>query len=343
MESPSTPDTINSASPARETPSNTALENENKPMSYLRFLISNAAAGCVIGKGGATISEFQAQSGARIQLSRNREYFPGTTDRVIVLSGTTDEILEAFNLILSKIYSEAEDLESKANQVKLVVPHIVCGAIIGKGGATIRTFVEDSHATIKLSSPEQSAPGLRDRLVTITGTLNEQLCAVALITKKISQDANYVQYASTPSLYTGKNLSGVHQHFHGPFNGAPTMTPYSYRATPYNNYHTKGVMAPYMAVHGPTLQVQLPIVPASTPSTFTVMTVPDECIGVIVGRGGKTISDIQQISGVHIKISDRGDFVPGTTDRKVTITGSLECVYAAQQIIIQKINQSLSS
>lgn len=81
-------------------------ENEEKPISCIRFLISNAAAGSVIGKGGATITEFQAQSGARIQLSRNHEYFPGTNDRVIALTGTIDEILGAFNLILTKLYSE---------------------------------------------------------------------------------------------------------------------------------------------------------------------------------------------------------------------------------------------
>ena len=75
-------------------------------ISYLRFLISNAGAGSVIGKGGATISEFQSQSGARIQLSRNHEYFPGTPDRIIMLSGTIGEILSAFEFILTKIYNE---------------------------------------------------------------------------------------------------------------------------------------------------------------------------------------------------------------------------------------------
>ena len=60
----------------------------------------------MIGKGGATISEFQSQSGARIQLSRNHEYFPGTPDRIIMLSGTIGEILSAFEFILMKIYNE---------------------------------------------------------------------------------------------------------------------------------------------------------------------------------------------------------------------------------------------
>lgn len=346
MDSPGTPNSIKSTSPPRAAPANMSFENENKQISWIRFLISNAAAGSVIGKGGATISEFQTQSGARIQLSRNYEYFPGTTDRVIALSGTTNEILTACDLILNKIYNEAEDdLDPRTNQVRLVVPNNVCGAIIGKGGATIRTFVEDSHASIKLSSQDQTIPGLRDRLVTITGTLEQQLCAIALIIKKISEDASYAQYAVSPLSYTGKNLLGMHR-FQGPFSATAAIAPVSYGISPCgpyginNSYHAKGVMSPLVSMRAAPFQYSMPVLPGSPSSTFVTIAVPDEYVGIIVGRGGKTISDIQQISGVRIKVSDRGDFVEGTTDRKVTITGSADCVYIAQQLLTQKIQQS---
>lgn len=74
--------------------------------TYIRFLVSNAAAGSVIGKGGATITDFQSQSGARIQLSRNHEFFPGTTDRIIMVSGAINDIIKAMELILAKLLSE---------------------------------------------------------------------------------------------------------------------------------------------------------------------------------------------------------------------------------------------
>jgi RNA-binding protein Nova len=81
-------------------------ENASTAPSSIRFLISNVAAGSVIGKGGATISDYQAQSGARIHLSRNHEYFPGTTDRIISISGIGSEVLTALHLILRKILNE---------------------------------------------------------------------------------------------------------------------------------------------------------------------------------------------------------------------------------------------
>ena len=83
-----------------------ALSVSVEKPTYIRFLVSNAAAGSVIGKGGATITDFQSQSGARIQLSRNFELFPGTSDRIILISGTLDDVLKGVELVLAKLISE---------------------------------------------------------------------------------------------------------------------------------------------------------------------------------------------------------------------------------------------
>ncbi|CAK9202008.1 unnamed protein product [Sphagnum troendelagicum] len=289
-------------------------ENASTAPSSIRFLISNVAAGSVIGKGGATISDYQAQSGAGIHLSRNHEYFPGTTDRIISISGIGSEVLTALHLILGKILNEIEEdhegQDLKTNQVKLIVPSNVCGAIIGKGGATIKMFVEDSGANIKLSSQDQSIPGVSDRIVTITGTLDQQLRAVALILTKLIEDPNYSQYVNTPISYPGKTLIGI--------------------------------MSPVVALHS-QLQLELPVVQAGPLTTSITIAVPDERIGAIVGRGGKIIIEIQQACGVKIKISDRGDFITGTKNRKVTIAGTAEGVRTAQHLLTEKVRQSMLS
>ena len=64
----------------------------------IKLLIPGPAAGSIIGKGGSTINEFQIQTGARIQLSRTNETFPGTTDRLVTLGGTREAILGAMHL-----------------------------------------------------------------------------------------------------------------------------------------------------------------------------------------------------------------------------------------------------
>eukprot|EP00244_Chara_vulgaris_P003392 TRINITY_DN1614_c0_g1_i4.p1 TRINITY_DN1614_c0_g1~~TRINITY_DN1614_c0_g1_i4.p1 ORF type:complete len:367 (-),score=24.60 TRINITY_DN1614_c0_g1_i4:484-1527(-) len=313
-------------------------DNSSDTASTVRFLISNASAGSVIGKGGSTISEFQIQSGARIQLSRNREFFPGTTERVILLSGSVSAILTALHLILSKISSEdsggSPPDTSKTSQVRLIVPNAVCGGIIGKGGATIRSFVEDSGANIKLSSQDQALPGVTDRVVTITGTLDQQLRAVALIVTKMSEDPNYLLYANMPISYpvynSGAAVPGYGGHLaaaSSPYAPIQAMAGGAYAAA-----RSKGRPgAPMIA--GPVIQTHPPI-------TTVTVAVPDEHVGAIVGRSGKTINEIQQMSAVRIKISERGDFVQGTNNRKVTITGSAEAVQFAQYLITTKVQNS---
>lgn len=145
------------------------LSESAEKATYIRFLISNAAAGSVIGKGGATITDFQSQSGARIQLSRNFEFFPGTSDRIIMITGILDDVLKAVELVLAKLLSEVMilmgaysthtnffimfiyqyvsvgqlhtddggDVDPRT-KVRLVVPNNSCGSIIGKGGSIIK-------------------------------------------------------------------------------------------------------------------------------------------------------------------------------------------------------------
>lgn len=73
----------------------------------------------------------------------------------------------------------------------------------------------------------------------------------------------------------------------------------------------------------------------------TVVAVPDEHIGAIIGRSGQTIADLQRVTGVTIKVSGRDDLVPGTQNRKVTLTSSsAEAVQIAQYMLAKKIKES---
>ncbi|TYJ36543.1 hypothetical protein E1A91_A05G313700v1 [Gossypium mustelinum] len=282
-------------------PKSPTSENAEKP-TYARFLVSNAAAGSVIGKGGLTITEFQSKSGARIQLSRNHEFFPGTSDRIIMVSGAIDDILKAVELILAKLLDELnikdnDDVEPRT-KVRLIVSNSSCGSIIGKGGATIKSFIEGSQAGIKISPQDNNFYGLNDRLVTVTGTLDEQLRAIDLILSKLCEDSYY-----SPAM-------------HAPFSYAATYNSMSY--------------APNGA------GVKFPNHKEDHSNSITIG-VSDEHIGLVLGRGGRNIMEISQVSGARIKISDRGDFMSGTNDRKVTIMGSQRAIHQAESMILQKV------
>lgn len=64
-------------------------------------------------------------------------------------------------------------------------------------------------------------------------------------------------------------------------------------------------------------------------------------IGSILGKGGKILTDIQANTRTRVRISQRGDFIPGTKNRSVTITGQTrEDVEAAEKRINECIEKS---
>ncbi|KAK4353421.1 hypothetical protein RND71_028939 [Anisodus tanguticus] len=301
-----------SSSPRKsQSPPHPSDHEENK--ISVKFLLSNAEAGSIIGKGGSTISDFQSRSGARIQLSRNNEFFPGTMDRIVMVSGPIDDVLKAVDLILNKLLDESYvedggDADPRS-KVRLVVPNSSCGGIIGKGGATIKSFIEDSRAGIKILPQDENFPGLHDRLVIVIGTLGEQMRAIELILYKLAEDTHYIQNMNAPfpyaAAYVGMN--------YGPPNGVIGGR------FPNNRYPNKGQFN------------------SEDRNNSVTIGVADERIGLVLGRNGRSVMEISQVSGARIKISDRGDFISGTSDRKVTITGSQRAISIAESMISKKV------
>lgn len=81
-----------------------------------------------------------------------------------------------------------------------------------------------------------------------------------------------------------------------------------------------------------------PQLPQPTPPGFTAQVlVPDTLIGSILGRGGRTLNELQMHSNTRIRISQRGEYVPGTRNRIVTIRGpTAHSVSLAQYLMSQR-------
>ncbi|XP_074582661.1 protein BTR1-like isoform X1 [Curcuma longa] len=336
MESPkqhrdSSPD----IAPRRSHPPRSPTAGDDEKQTHIRILVSNTEAGCIIGKGGSTISEFQSQSGARIQLSRNHEVFPGTSDRILLVSGILGDVIKAMELIQEKLLSELEDGNDAEgrSKVRLIVPNSSCGAIIGKGGSTIKSFIEESRAGIKIS-PQDNNAGLNDRLVTLTGSFEEQMRAIFLILSRLIEDAHYPQTLNSPYQYSGINFPGVPVGYMFP---SVAYSPVTYRpnGSGGRNSNNKGTTSP--VVSHPS---RSPGGPLEGQGNSVTIGIADEHIGAVVGRGGRNITEISQVSGARIKISDRGDFISGTSDRKVTITGSPDAIRTAESMIMQKVSSN---
>lgn len=69
---------------------------------------------------------------------------------------------------------------------------------------SLRSLIEESGAGIKISPLDSTFPGLYERLVSINGTLGDQMRAIELILLKLTQDPQYLQASATPFQYAGK-------------------------------------------------------------------------------------------------------------------------------------------
>lgn len=84
----------------------------------------------------------------------------------------------------------------------------------------------------------------------------------------------------------------------------------------------------------------VPVTPTCVgPNQFQAQVlIPDTMIGSILGRGGRTLTDLQAMSGTRIRISQRGEFLPGTRDRIVSIRGpSAQAIWQVQMMMSQRI------
>ena len=61
---------------------------------------------------------------------------------------------------------------------------------------------------------------------------------------------------------------------------------------------------------------------ACPPLTTVTVGIPDNMIGAILGPGGATISELQSTTGARIIVSQRDEFLPGTENRILTISGA---------------------
>ena len=164
-------------------------------LPLLKILIPNYAAGAIIGKGGTNIGDLQNQYGAKIRLSPSREFYPGTEERIVVLTGEVSQIIDLNNYIIDKVHIDATEGpgarlrdEERGQKVKIVVPNATAGLVIGRGGSTIKALQEETGAKIMISGRDEAkVPG--ERIITISGNTDQRTEATQKVISKVSADA----------------------------------------------------------------------------------------------------------------------------------------------------------
>ncbi|XP_061387047.1 RNA-binding protein Pasilla-like [Musca vetustissima] len=194
---------------------------------HMKILVPAVASGAIIGKGGETIASLQKDTGARVKMSKSHDFYPGTTERVCLITGTVDGIMAVLDFVMDKIREKPDltskilDAESKQSQerdkqVKILVPNSTAGMIIGKGGAYIKQVKEESGSYVQISQKPKDI-SLQERCITIIGDKENNKNACKMILSKIVED---------PQSGTCLNVS--YADINGPVaNFNPTGSPYA--------------------------------------------------------------------------------------------------------------------
>ena len=135
---------------------------------HLRAIISSEEAATVIGKGGENVTKIRQMAGAKCTVS---EYSRGAVERILTVSGPVDAVAKAFGLIIRTLNREHLEQpstpQSRTYPLRLLIPHILIGSIIGKQGVRIREIQEASGA--RLNASESCLPLSTERSLVVLG------------------------------------------------------------------------------------------------------------------------------------------------------------------------------
>jgi len=257
--------------------------------------------------------------------------------------------------------------------LRLIVPASQCGSLIGKAGSKIKEIREITGASIQVAS--EMLPNSTERAVTVSGTSDAitqciyNICCVMLESPPKGATIPYrpkPQVAGGPVILAGGQAYTIQGNYAVP--SAPDLDVYGSGVMNLNRNNQAqqqqmsklGNNSPLAGLlglgtlaganpgggvnpHGNTADAlaalagsQLRTPAGSGPGTQThEMTVPNELIGCIIGKGGTKIAEIRQITGAMITISkyDDGSEEASKQDRTISIKGNADQVALAQYLI----------
>lgn len=292
-------------------------EELQSSLGKFKMLVSNIAAGMVIGKSGQTIKSLQEENDVKIQISK-KDDTSVLPERILTISSSdTESILRALAPILELTRNDPDlqkwkkllSYSSYSSRIPSPAPSPLnssgSGAVGNSSGLNAHSMSNLQSAVMAASSTDYSSPS------TFLSMLHHPAYA------GIAQQAAQVQAAQQAQAQAGAT-----------FNAA--MLSYSYSQSLMTNSSYLGHMNPVM-VDGVNLMV-----PGATLCTYEIA-IPEIMISAVIGHGGKLLTDLMQSTSTRITISGKGEYIPGTYNRKLTIIGPILSVQAAQMIVVQKI------
>eukprot|EP00833_Pecoramyces_ruminatium_P004455 jgi/Orpsp1_1/1178487/evm.model.c7180000065515.1 len=341
--------------PAATTDTTKKPENTDANFLSLRSLVTIRDAGIIIGKGGKNVTEVREITGVKAAVSK---VLTGINERILTVTGNLDSVAKAYssfaNYLLenasvpcTNIYSNQFNFlnhftnnnnhnnsnnnngnSEPVTAIHLLINHLLLGSIIGKNGAKIKEIREASGARIVAS--KEMLPQSTERVIDIIGTVDAIHIAVHKIGECILNDTEKtycIQYSPT----LRNNISTVYNQYRTfeqqQHNNANHDSHYrdNHSSNGNSNFNDK---RKNNNNGGNKPKADLDV---------RKINFPADMVGCIIGKGGKKITEIRNISGSKINISPIDASKNGSKVREFTITGTSENIDKALQLIYEQL------
>ena len=307
------------------------------------MLVSNIAAGMIIGKSGQTIKSLQEENDVKIQISK-KDDITSLPERILTItSSETESILRALAPILELLRNDPDCPKWKKLLSYSSYPTIGRNPSPSTSSVLNNSIGSIGNSAMSNASMFNAAHSMSNLQSAMLAAGSAAAAGGAGATHDYTTPSSFLSMFQHPAAYAAAfgNTSSIaaqaqaaqqqqqQQQAQGAsFNAA--MLSYSYAQSLMTNSSYLGQINPVM-VDGVNLMV-----PGATLCTYEIA-VPEIMISSVIGHSGKLLTDLMQSTATRITISGKGEYIPGTYNRKLTIIGPILSVQAAQMIILQKI------
>ncbi|WKY14415.1 hypothetical protein Q1695_000174 [Nippostrongylus brasiliensis] len=314
--------------------------------------------GLVIGRGGSEIQNIQSTTGCRVQMSPDGD--PSTGVRQCTLQGSKMAVERAKQMITDVITRAASRpsnpnfaTDGRAITVEMTIPATKCGLVIGKMGETIKQLQDQAGCKMVMIQDSQEVTG-QSKPLRITGDPEKVEVAKRLVTDLInSREDNGTIPRLYPEQATAKGEVVVPRASVGMIIGKggetikrlamETGTKIQFKADddPTSPDRCAVIMGSREQIYKATELITELVHKSCSGSIISGQTeafymhVPSNKTGLVIGKGGETIKQINAESGAHCELSR--DPPPNPQEKVFIIRGTPYQVHHAQHIIRIKI------
>lgn len=170
----------------------------------LKLLIPAKAIGPIMGEKGSIIMGLERRYGVKICVSHFGDLYPGTADRVCLISGRKENVREICDYIIDNVYKTNPDhgrTYEGPYQLKVIIPEASAVRIIGNYSRTIGRLSDVSGSSILVSRAPFNLQ-MFEQMLFVCGHVQGMKIACRLIAIIIVNDAN-------ANFYQNVSYSGV--------------------------------------------------------------------------------------------------------------------------------------